>query len=202
MALASYTDLKTSIETWLARADLSALSADFITLCEADLNATLITQAQLSAETLGSTDAAGAVALPADFIAMHYVLSADDGLMIDQFSEMPMNEGLTLGQLGGYRIAGNAIETVPAIANRSNVLKYRYYKTIPALSGTNTTNWLLIKFPNVYLYGSLMQAEAFIKDDPRVPVWKAAYDEAVMKVKQTSHRNRWQDTSLAMRVVR
>src|SRR5574343_38100 len=54
-----------------------------------------------------------------------------------------------------------------------------YYAKLPALnSTTQTTNWLLTSHPDAYLYGSLLEASIFIGDDPRIPMWKAAYDMA------------------------
>ena len=49
-----------------------------------------------------------------------------------------------------------------------------YYQRIPALSDTVTTNWLLEAHPDLYLYTTLGAAEAWLKNDPRLPVWQQA----------------------------
>ena len=44
---------------------------------------------------------------------------------------------------------------------------------------TTDGSWYVVNHPEVLLYGSLLEAKAFIKDDVRLPVWKQFYDEAV-----------------------
>jgi hypothetical protein len=44
------------------------------------------------------------------------------------------------------------------------------------LSSTNQTNWFTIYAPQAILYGSLLQAMPYLKNDDRVPMWKAQYD--------------------------
>jgi hypothetical protein len=41
-----------------------------------------------------------------------------------------------------------------------------YYKAFTGLSGSNATNWLITNAPNVYLYGSLLEAALFVGKDP------------------------------------
>lgn len=48
-----------------------------------------------------------------------------------------------------------------------------YRAKIPRLSDLNITNWLLVEEPTLYRLASLVQAEGWLKNDPRIPVWKA-----------------------------
>lgn len=54
-----------------------------------------------------------------------------------------------------YTIVGTNMEMRPT-PNAVYALTGTYYKEIPALSDDNTSNWLLAKSPNSYLYGSLV----------------------------------------------
>lgn len=54
-----------------------------------------------------------------------------------------------------------------------------YYEQPAYLDGTNGTNWLTEYAPQALLYGALYQAEPFLKNDSRVPVWKSMYDDAI-----------------------
>lgn len=49
------------------------------------------------------------------------------------------------------------------------------YQLLPLLDNTNQTNWLTDYAPNALLYGTLLQAAPFIKDDSRIPVWEKFY---------------------------
>ena len=75
-------------------------------------------------------------------------------------------------------IIGEEIQLKPVPSFADN-LQIAYYTKLPALSATNTTNWLTANAANLLMYASLLEAEAFLVNDPRIPVWKTAYDEAI-----------------------
>ena len=54
-----------------------------------------------------------------------------------------------------------------------------YYELPPLLDSTNQTNWLSEYAPNLLLYGSLVEATPFVKDDQRVQLWQSYYDRAL-----------------------
>jgi len=43
--------------------------------------------------------------------------------------------------------------------------------------------------PDLYLYGSLLAAEPFLKNDKRVGMWKAMFDEAMMELEAQNARH-------------
>jgi hypothetical protein len=51
-----------------------------------------------------------------------------------------------------------------------------YYERIQPLDSSNQTNWFTIYAPQALLYGSLLQAMPFLKNDERVPMWQAQYN--------------------------
>lgn len=53
-----------------------------------------------------------------------------------------------------------------------------YDQKLDALSGTNTTNFLLEEGPDLYLFASLSLAEGFLQEDQRVSLWKQEYEQA------------------------
>ena len=52
-----------------------------------------------------------------------------------------------------------------------------YYERIQPLDSSNQTNWFTIYAPQALLYGSLLQAMPFLKNDERMAMWKANYDQ-------------------------
>ena len=52
-----------------------------------------------------------------------------------------------------------------------------YYERIQPLDSSNQTNWFTIYAPQALLYGSLLQAMPFLKNDDRMTMWKANYDQ-------------------------
>jgi hypothetical protein len=63
-----------------------------------------------------------------------------------------------------------------------------YYGKIPALSTANTTNWLLTKAPDVYLYGALTHAAPFLMDDQRMAVFSQIYLARVQSLQDESQK--------------
>jgi hypothetical protein len=53
-----------------------------------------------------------------------------------------------------------------------------YYELPPLLDDTTQTNWLTEYAPQLLLYGTLLEATPFLKNDERMPVWQGMYDRA------------------------
>jgi len=58
-----------------------------------------------------------------------------------------------------------------------------YYEKIQPLDATNQTNWFTINAPQAMLYGTLLQAMPFLKNDSRVQLWQSLYDRAIQTLK-------------------
>ena len=66
------------------------------------------------------------------------------------------------------------VAPTPASAYNFEVL---YYERIQPLDSSNQTNWFTIYAPQALLYGTLLQAMPFLKNDERTPLWQAQYDQ-------------------------
>lgn len=47
-----------------------------------------------------------------------------------------------------------------------------------SFTGDAAANWLIVNAPDLPLYGALLEAEPFMKNDPRIAVWQAFYARA------------------------
>ena len=74
-----------------------------------------------------------------------------------------------------------------------------YYASIPALSAGNTSNWLLVDSPDIYLYGALLQSAPYLQDDQRLNIWAAIYQRLIEDLKVSDERSRMATSSLRMR---
>jgi len=54
-----------------------------------------------------------------------------------------------------------------------------YYERAQPLSSANQTNWFTEYAPQALLYGSLLQAMPFLKNDERTGLWQAQYDQII-----------------------
>jgi hypothetical protein len=62
----------------------------------------------------------------------------------------------------------------PTPANNSTY-EVLYYERVQPLDSTNQTNWFTVYAPQALLYGSLLQAMPYLKNDERIPMWQAQY---------------------------
>lgn len=169
MAIETFADLKTAITDFMFdRSDLAGFADNFIQLCEGDLNRVLRTRDQLTTATL-TLDADSKSDLPADYLeARNAVALTTPRARLSQVAPDYIEDTYPSRQSGYprvYVIEGGNIIVLP---ETTSSIEFTYYAKIPALSEANTTNWLLTKFPNIYLYGCLMHANEFIGNAERM----------------------------------
>jgi len=59
-----------------------------------------------------------------------------------------------------------------------------YYERVQPLDSSNQTNWFTQYAPQALLYGSLLQAMPFLKNDERTPIWQAQYQAIMQTLKK------------------
>lgn len=182
MAITDYASLQSSVANWLHRADLTAQIPDFISIAEANLSADLVARPMEVRTSLTTTASSAYVDLPGDMLEMVRLLlqtnpvvplkyASADGLAADYPSSQT-------GRPAVFSVIGNQLQLAP-IPDSAYTLELTYQQRIPALSNSNTTNWLLSSWPNAYLYGALCAAQPFLMNDSRLPTFQALYKEAV-----------------------
>jgi hypothetical protein len=195
----TYTGLKASVADWLNRQDLTSQIPDFITIGEARMNRKLRV---LQMETLSDgTSADGLVAVPSDWLETR-TFRLEDPTAGQQILEYVGEEEFDQLEASGltsttryYTIINGAFQVLP-VPTAAVSYDLRYYAKIPALSGTNASNWLLLKSPDLYLYSALLGATVFLKDDDRLPLWAGAWNEITEDMKMESERAKRPTTRL------
>jgi len=66
--------------------------------------------------------------------------------------------------------------------NQAYAFEVLYYERISPLSSANQTNWLTQNAPNAMLFGTLLQAMQFLKNDQRT-IFQQKYTEALQSLK-------------------
>jgi hypothetical protein len=59
-----------------------------------------------------------------------------------------------------------------------------YYERIQPLDSSNQSNWYTQYAPQALLYGSLLQAMPFLKNDERIQMWQAQYMQIMNTLKE------------------
>jgi hypothetical protein len=202
MALTTYTELKTSIGDWLNRTDLTSAIADFISLAEAQIERQLRTRQMITRSNADiSTEYA---ALPSDFLeTKSFKLTSTNPVTPLIFQTIDALDDLsrTLSYPSRpkyFGIVGGQIRVV-STPDTTYTTELIYYSKLSKLSSTVSTNWLLASSPDIYLYGSLLQAAPYLQDDARIPVWSNLYDRALTDVQTADDRGATSGGAMAAR---
>jgi hypothetical protein len=203
MAISTYTELKTSIASWLNRDDLTSVIPDFISLAEAGINRDLRHYKMI--ERADATLDSRYVQLPADWMeTVRFSITSGNTYRLELVSRDDMLEyrqktANTSGRPRFYANIGDTIEVFPT-PDADYTMQLQYYAKTPALSDSNASNWLLLDAPDVYLYGTLIQSAPYLQDDARTQTWAALYAAALQSLQKASDDTRFAGSGLRMRV--
>lgn len=182
MTIASYSDLQTRMGNYLKRADLTALIPDFIMMAEEYFDNFLFTRARRASFII--TPNQPVIQLPSDW---ERVIDVWYGGVELNFRGSGNTSAYAGGQIpssrGFYQIIGNNIAYTPANCDPSSKLQIDYFTSLEPLSDSNTSNWLLEDSPTTYLFGSLMHAATYVRDDARMQLWQSFRDQAIQVMK-------------------
>lgn len=203
MPITTYTELKSAVADWLLRDDLTAVLPSFISLAEAGLNrqARHWRMEKRSTATLDSQYSA----LPADFLQpIRLSLTSGTTFELELASQADIVDMRSLaanntGRPRYYALTAGEIEVFPTPGD-NYTLELAYVARVPALSDSNADNWLLTYYPDAYLYGTLLQAAPYLKDDERVGLWKSMYDGAVAGIIADGERAKFGGSGLRVKI--
>lgn len=193
MSLASYSDLKASIGDWLNRADLTAAIPDFISLAEAQMNRRFVAEGPVR-QMVARADATISTefgTVPDDFMGTRaFYMNATPTLQLIYCEpEQILQRKAQTTQLTGcpryFSVVGGEFQFFPA-PSQAYSAELTFYQRIPALSVSNTTNWLLTLHPDAYLYGALAQSAPYLKDDARLAGWVQIYQAILSDIIQSN----------------
>jgi hypothetical protein len=186
----TYDSLTTMVLQYLERSDPAVVEAipTFITLCEFEIAQEIKTLGQLTVADFTLTPSNPVVAKPARWRKTVSMTANVDG------SAQPIYVR-KLEYLRNYWPNESQTDTpkyyadtdyehwyfapTPSEAFEVQVL---YYERISPLSSSNQTNWLTQNAPNAMLYGTLLQAMPFLKNDSRA-IFQQKYTEAINALK-------------------
>ncbi len=203
MALANYSNLKTSIANYLNRDDLTSFIPDFIALAESRMNNELRVREMETIDTSITTSAGTqAYTLPTGFIEAKYVLFKSDPNTILQYKATTdffskFNESVASGKPSFFTIIGDKIN-LGVKPDSATSLEIGFFKKLSALSDSNTTNSILTNYPDLYLFASLAESSPFLMQDERLQVFAGLYKEALSIANTSAENGRTASQSLQM----
>jgi len=182
MALASFSDIQSSIASFLHRDDLTTEICDFIKLAEADLQVRAKLSQWDTSATVTLTSGSGP--LPSDFAKAQSVTYGAGNYTIDFMPQIGYDAYAASGETGEpefYTIRGTNLLVYPFY---SGDVTLAYTARFTALSGSATTNSLLSLFPDAYLNGSLMHACSWLHDVEGMTKYASLFEASITRIKK------------------
>lgn len=170
----------TEVANWLTRDDLTADIPGFVQNAENKLYRTLNLRNEETA--LDEAISGGLATVPADFKKLKFAYYDGSPIVLvdwtpieDLYRDYPdRSDSTTCPDVISREV--NSFIFGPAVTD--GTLKGVYYAKQDFARDTDPS-WYVSNAPEVLLYGSLLEAEPFIKDDPRIPIWKEFFRESI-----------------------
>ena len=200
MAIGTYAELQSAVADWLNRDDLTTVIPNFVELAEAELTRNLRHRKMITRASL--TISAEYTATPSDwFQTQSLILETDPVTQLEYLTSEALNAKRASSVASGkplfFTMIGTEIQAYPS-PDASYTGEIVYYAEIPALTDSNTTNWLLTLAPDIYLYATLIQSAPYLQDDARLQTWASLYQKKMLDIDISNERAQGQ-TSARMR---
>lgn len=201
--ITTYTGLKAGMLAWLARTGDALLDArfdDFLLNCErrmyygfaVDEPASPLRSDALRIPEMEAVDAAfalasGTVAQPAGFLELISAYNNTRNAPLDIVSQRTL-DGYGTQSLGGTRliaVSGTNFRLLDAPSSGTATLRYYRKLATPAASAVND---ILTNYPDVYLYGCLVEAAIFTQGEAEAQRYLQLYNASVAGLNARSQR--------------
>jgi len=197
MSIATYVELKTAVASWINRSDLTATIVDLVRLGELRVYRDMRIRAMETA--LSATISSGVIAVPSGYVAMKYmrvnakkVQRKDAEWMYENYPTRSAD-----GQPKFFAREADSFIFGP-YPDSGYAVTGLYYKRLDALSDSNTTNWFTTNAPDLLLFAALCEAEPFLENDSRIPVWEGKYNAVKTRIQREDEEEEFSGSPLAV----
>ena len=186
MAFTNYTSFVSTVESYLARTDLTSVIPDFIQMAQLRMSRDLRTESMLKVATTSPSD--NKVAFPTDFLELREMHFEGNPPIILEFQspDLFFRNGQTSlsGRSHYFTMLGTEFQFAPS-QNSSYTIQILYYAQPTFISSTTASNLYLTYYPDALLYATLAEAEPYLINDARIATWSALYDRAIANIQKS-----------------
>lgn len=187
MSISTYAELQTALTNYTHRSDTAALLPEFIQMGEADLNARVRTKDQEDTDSQSMSTSVNTLALPAGFLEPIRLEYTSDLTEIPFVASSLLEAETYSAQPKRYTIrdANMVFDRTPDSAYAVKLYFRKKYDI-----ATDSTNWLLTNYPNLYLYSAMVHALIYEMNDARAQMFRGYLDGEIALVNRTEARKR------------
>lgn len=193
MTITSYQTLVDAIVDRMNDSALDTYAPEFIQMAEAMFNRRLFNLESEGTATIDTVADQESLAFPTDFVQLKSIhLDTDPRVLLEPMSAGNLRyywAAQTTGKPQNYAISSDEIMLGP-VPDGVYTANMTYTRTLTALSASATTNWLLEKHPDLYLYGSLLHAEFRGWNDDRLPLINSAVEGIIAQINDVGNKRR------------
>ena len=201
MSFSTYSDLKTTIASYLARSDLTAMIPTFIQLAELRLRREIRTRQMLVVATASTTGGDSTVGLPTDFLEMRDIHVNTNPITTLSYAApnafYNSYRATESGKPTEYTVLATELQLSP-IPDSTYQLQMLYYAQPYFMSDTNPSNVFLVNFPDALLYAALGEAEPYLMNDARLQTWASLYDRAITSITISDQSSEYSGQPMSM----
>jgi len=190
-SIGNYSDLVEKVGLWLDRDDLEGVIPDFVALTEARLNRLLrtINQEQRDIWVIDAEE----YVLPSDYRKMRKIhIEGQPDKPLDEISPVaaPRRFGGDAGTPRAYYTEGRTLILAPP-PDAETTFRVTYFVKVPALTYDEPSNWVLEEHPDIYVWGTIREAAAYIRDPDALDYATTRFEEALGELQLESATDRW-----------
>ena len=193
----------------------------FLKMVEARINRILSTQKMSTTMVTPLISGVSVYPLPPDYLALilaGFVTTAPGLNVLAYLTPRELAESMLSDQtainnqnfIPAYTVSGNMLKLnfVPSDDYATNnSLSVEYYQQIPPLVPLDPlnpsvvdSNWISTLNPDCYIFGLLVEINAFVKDATAVPLWDARFKETLESIEVQDSTYVWGGPALTVRV--
>lgn len=190
MSISTYAELQTAVDNWMHRTDLSARVPEFIQMGEAVLNRKLRTVDMETRATITTGTTSRFIGLPTGFLEMRSMFIQDPAKELFYLNPGSLRDRIvseTDTAEPEFFTIKDEIE-LDCIPSTALTIEQHYLKKYDI--ATDSTNWLLTNYPELYLHAALASAAFYVIDDPRLQTVNSLLSEGIMELNRQEARKR------------
>lgn len=198
--------IEQTVKSYADRYDVEAATTFplWVPLVEGRINSVLSTRLSLKDGVIPIADTSREFDLPTDSLFLkQVVLWQNESETVLQYVGEQHLVGLIKPNITRpyYTVTNKKIRIALAVVgDGTEELRLRYEQIVPPILAANE-NWLSISNPEVYVFGLLVELNAFVKDAEAAAAWDARFKEALDNIENTDYRTQWSGiTTLVQKV--
>jgi hypothetical protein len=198
MALSTYSELLSTVASYLNRDDLTAIIPTFITLTENRLNRELRVRANMVRAVTTTTSGQAFYDLPSDLIELRNITydSNSQSFALRYLSPESVSREygtIVSGQPRAYTNLGNNLKLTPT-PDAAYSISINYFSQLRSLGDSTTTNDVLAEYPSLYLFGACLEGAVYLNDTEQTNRFGAVFQKALDDVKAAEDAARYSGT--------